>query len=433
MKIIYAGSPEFRTELRRISERGETFDTAIMSVVDDVVRNVAARGDEALFEYALRFDETVLDQDTIALSDEEKEDACRHVDPADLEVLKCAADRIERFHRRQRVNSWFTVDEDGTELGQLVRPLERVCIYAPGGQAPYPSTVLMAAIPARVAGVGEIFLATPAKKGSIDPLIIAAAGISGVDRIFKIGGAQAIAAFAYGTEAVPKVDKIVGPGNIYVAAAKRMVFGAVGIDMIAGPSEIVVIADASAPVSYVAADLLSQAEHDELASAVLLTPSENLAGEVAKEVKRQIQSLPRASIAASSLKEFGGIIVTEDIEEAVSIANQLAPEHLELMVANPREFLWKVRNAGAVFLGYRTPEAVGDYIAGPNHILPTAGTARFSSPLGVYDFVKRTSIISFSADSIGRYGETAVRFSLLEGLDAHGRAVEKRIKGKQRG
>ncbi len=427
MKTIYSDSPDFQTELERITGRGETFDDTVIRVVGDILKEVAARGDEALFEYARRFDGIVLDEETVALSDEERHSAFSRVDPADLEVLQCAAERIERYHRNQKINSWFTVDEDGTELGQLVRPLEKVCVYAPGGRAPYPSTVLMASIPARVAGVEKIYLATPARDRGIDPLIIAAAGIAGVDRIFKIGGAQAIAAFAYGTRAIPKVDKIVGPGNIYVAAAKRMVYGAVGIDMIAGPSEIVVIADGSAPASYVAADLLSQAEHDELASAVLLTPEKELAQAVAGEIETQLRELSRKSIATASLDDYGAIVVTKNMDEAVDLANRFAPEHLELMVKNPRELLGRIKNAGAVFLVNRTPEAVGDYIAGPNHILPTAGTARFSSPLGVYDFVKRTSVLSFSASSIARYGEAAFRFSSLEGLDAHGRSVKKRM------
>jgi len=432
MRIIEADSPEFQKELHRITGRGETFDGKIMEVVGDVLHNVAVRGDKALFEYVARFDGITLDERTVALTAEEREDACRRVDPADMKILQLAAERIERFHRCQTINSWFTVDEEGTELGQLVRPLERVCVYAPGGRAPYPSTVLMAAIPARVAGVEKIFLATPEKAGGIDPLIVAAAGLSGVDQIFRIGGAQAIAAFAYGTESIPRVDKIVGPGNIYVAAAKRMVFGAVGIDMIAGPSEIVIIADASAPAAYVAADLLSQAEHDELASAVLLTPEKEVARKVAAELKKQLRELPRESIAALSLEGYGGIIVTRDMDEAINLANTLAPEHLELMVEYPREMLGKIKNAGAIFMGYRTPEAVGDYIAGPNHILPTAGTARFSSPLGVYDFVKRTSILSFSEASMERLGGAVLRFATLEGLDAHGRSVEKRIHEKEK-
>ncbi len=432
MKIIESGSPEFQGELQRITGRGETFDSKIMEIVSDVLRNVAAEGDKALFEYVARFDGITLDERTVALTDEEREDACRRVDPANMNLLQLAADRIERFHRSQTINSWFTVDEEGTELGQLVRPLERVCVYAPGGRAPYPSTVLMAAIPARVAGVEKIFLATPEKAGGIDPLIVAAAQVAGVDQIFRIGGAQAIAAFAYGTASIPRVDKIVGPGNIYVATAKRMVFGAVGIDMIAGPSEIVIIADASAPAAYVAADLLSQAEHDELAGAVLLTPEKEVARAVAAEIDQQLRELPRESIAAQSLEGYGGIVVTRDMDEAVALANRLAPEHLELMVENPREMLGKIKNAGAVFLGCRTPEAVGDYIAGPNHILPTAGTARFSSPLGVYDFVKRTSVLSFSAESMERFGGAALRFATLEGLDAHARSVEKRMQGKEK-
>ncbi|MCK9274426.1 MAG: histidinol dehydrogenase [Syntrophales bacterium] len=427
MKVLYADSPDFQAEMRRIKGRGETFDESVMNVVDGIIKDVIARGDNALFEYALRFDGSVLDEHTVILTDQEKKEAFRCVEAADLEVIKCASNRIEKFHCNQKVDSWFTVDEEGTELGQMVRPLDSVCVYAPGGKAPYPSTVLMAAIPARVAGVKHIFLATPAKGGRVDPLIIVAAEISGIEKIFKIGGAQAIAAFAYGTHSIPKVDKIVGPGNIYVAAAKRMVYGTVGIDMIAGPSEVVVIADSSAPPSYVAADLLSQAEHDELASAVLFTAEKKLAEAVSDEIKQQLSHLSRRSIAEHSLNLYGGIVVTRDIEEAVMLANEFAPEHLELMVENPRELLGKIKNAGAIFIGSFTPEAIGDYIAGPNHILPTAQTARFSSPLGVYDFIKRTSILYFSSTSIVRYGERALQFASLEGLDAHGRSIEVRL------
>jgi histidinol dehydrogenase len=326
------------------------------------------------------------------------------------------------------LESWFTHDEEGVELGQLVMPLERVGIYAPGGLACYPSTVLMTAIPARIAGVSEIILATPCRGGELSPLIAAAAEIAGVTRIFKIGGAQAIAALAYGTATIPRVDKIVGPGNRYVAAAKKMVFGQVAIDMIAGPSEVLVIADKNGDAACVAADLLAQAEHDEMAGAVLMTPDEAFACAVAEEVKRQLETMKRKEIAVRSLENYGAAIVTRDIDEAISLANRFAPEHLELMVENPRACLPFLRNAGAVFLGTNTPEALGDYMAGPNHVLPTGGTARFASPLGVYDFIKRTSVLGFSRSALGRYGEATARFADLEGLYGHGRSVRQRLK-----
>jgi len=341
-----------------------------------------------------------------------------------------AAQRVEVFHRKQKLKSWFSSDEEGIELGQRILPLEQVGIYAPGGLACYPSTVIMAAVPAKIAGVRDIILVTPSRGGRVNPLVVAAAKLSGVTRIFKIGGAQAIAALAYGTESIPKVDKIVGPGNAYVAAAKKMVYGRVAIDMIAGPSEVVVIADGTAHASHVAADLLAQAEHDEMASAVLLTPDEALAGQVASEVEFQLNGLQRKSIAMRALKNFGVVIVTKDIDEAIAIANRFAPEHLELMVKNPREMLQKIKHAGAVFLGHNTPETLGDYIAGPNHILPTGGTARFASPLGVYDFVKRSSVLYFSEKSLQKYGHQAATFAEMEGLDAHGKSVTIRLERK---
>ncbi|MDD5475314.1 MAG: histidinol dehydrogenase [Syntrophales bacterium] len=428
MKIIRSKSKTFEAELERLLKRGETADNNVLPEVEKILRDVSLRGDEALFEYARQFDDSAIDAGTVRVRQEEIEEACAFVDPEDLAVLEFAARRIEQFHRMQHVESWSTVDENGAVLGQIVKPLKRVGIYAPGGLAPYPSTVLMAAIPARIAGVQEIFLVTPAKKGIVNPLIMAAAKIAGVDRLYRAGGAQAIAALAYGTESIPAVDKIVGPGNIYVATAKRLVFGTVGIDMIAGPSEILIIADGSASPELVAADLLSQAEHDEQASSVLLTPDEALAAKVVEEITRQLKELPRQSIASASLERYGRIIVTVDLKEAMDISNRFAPEHLELMVTNPWELLDSVENASAVFLGHNTPEAVGDYMAGPNHILPTARTARFSSPLGVYDFIKRTSLVSCTARSLEEIGGAAVRFASLEGLEAHALSVKRRLK-----
>jgi histidinol dehydrogenase len=398
-----------------------------LASVAEIVRDVGSRGDEALFDYTAKFDKYELTAATAEVTAEERKSAQALVSPEDMEVIRLAARRIEKYHKYQIVKSWLADDEEGAELGQRILPLRRVGIYAPGGKAFYPSTLLMAAIPAHIAGVEEIILVSPARDGKINPLIAAAAEISGVNRIFKIGGAQAIAALAYGTATIPPVDKIVGPGNAYVAAAKKLVFGQVDIDMIAGPSEVVVIADKSAKAAFVAADLLAQAEHDEMAAAVLFTPDENLAREVSQEVERQLKSLSRKAIMETSLAKYGAIIITADVDQAVELVNLFAPEHLELMVENPAAVLEKVRNAGAVFLGSFTPEALGDYLAGTNHILPTEGTARFSSVLGVYDFVKRMSVLSFSPEAFSRLSGPTAHFARMEGLDAHANSVDVRI------
>jgi len=428
VKIISTYEGFFEEELKRIRDREEYIDQSIKNVVEEIVRDVATRGDAALFEYTEKFEGVSLNTRTVEVSKDEIESAVRNLDGADYKILELAAGRIETFHQKQRISSRIDSDEDGIYLGQMVRPLNRVGIYAPGGLASYPSTVLMAAIPAKVAGVNETILVTPSKDGKINPLTLAAAQLAGVDKIFRMGGAQAVAALAYGTESIPPVDKIVGPGNVYVATAKMMVYGKVGIDMIAGPSEIVIITDGTVSPEIVAADLLSQAEHDEMASAILLTPDREFAMKVSLEVQSQLKNLERKSIAAKAMKDFGAAVITRDVNEAIDIANGFAPEHLELLVEKPWELLDKIKNAGAVFLGYNTPEAMGDYIAGPNHILPTGGTARFSSPLGVYDFVKRTSVISFSDKSLKKYGDKVARFAELEGLDAHGKSVMIRLK-----
>jgi histidinol dehydrogenase len=430
MKIIRTADNKFEETFRRIRQRGKLFDDDLWTVVRGIVEDVAARGDQALFAYTKKFDGASLDAAHVEVSPQEMEAALARVDREEFEILEMAARRIENFHRRQVQESWSISAEEGIELGQRITPLERVGIYAPGGLAAYPSTVLMAAIPARIAGVDEIILVSPDREGGVKPLIAAAAKLAGVTRIFKIGGAQAVAALAFGTESVPRVDKIVGPGNAYVAAAKKMVYGQVAIDMIAGPSEVVIIADGKADAAAVAADLLAQAEHDAMASAVLLTPDETLAGQVVSEMEQQLNLLPKKSIAARSLKDFGALFLTKDMEEAVAIANRFAPEHLELMVENPRELLERIRHAGAVFLGYSTPEAIGDYIAGPNHILPTGGTARFSSPLGVYDFIKRTSVLHFSPASLRKYGRQGEQFARMEGLDGHGESIAVRLARK---
>ena len=423
MKIIKADAAEFKDFFRELRQRGGAHSPKLLSDVTEIVRDVAARGDEALFQYTAKFDRYELTAATVEVTPAERNEALSLVRPEDLEVIRSAARRIEKYHLNQIVEGWSAKAEEGIELGQRVLPLRRVGIYAPGGKAFYPSTLLMAAIPARIAGVEEIILVSPARDGKLNPLIAAAAEVSGVKRIFKVGGAQAIAALAYGTETIPQVDKIVGPGNAYVAAAKKLVFGQVDIDMIAGPSEIVVIADKTARASFVAADMLAQAEHDEMAAAVLLTPSESLAREVSQEIDQQLRTLSRKTIMENSLAKYGAIIITASVDEALDLANLFAPEHLELMVENPAGILDKVRNAGSVFLGSFTPEALGDYLAGSNHILPTEGTARFSSPLGVYDFYKRMNVISFSREALKKLGGQTAHFAQMEGLDAHANSV----------
>jgi histidinol dehydrogenase len=423
MKIIKADAAEFKDFFRELRQRGGAYSPKLLSDVTEIVRDVAARGDEALFQYTAKFDRYELTAATVEVTPAERKDALSLVRPEDLEIIKSAARRIEKYHLNQIVEGWSATAEEGIELGQRVLPLRRVGIYAPGGKAFYPSTLLMAAIPARIAGVEEIILVSPARDGKLNPLIAAAAEVSGVRRIFKVGGAQAIAALAYGTKTIPQVDKIVGPGNAYVAAAKKLVFGQVDIDMIAGPSEIVVIADNTANVCFVAADMLAQAEHDEMAASILLTPSESIARQVSQEIDQQLRTLSRKTIMEQSLAKYGAVIITASVDEALELANLFAPEHLELMVENPAGILDKVRNAGSVFLGSFTPEALGDYLAGSNHILPTEGTARFSSPLGVYDFYKRMNVISFSREALKKLGSQTVRFAQMEGLDAHANSV----------
>jgi histidinol dehydrogenase len=355
--------------------------------------------------------------------------AWRSLNREERVTLKFAAERIERFHILQRQTSWSFAEENGTILGQIVRPMSRVGIYVPGGKAAYPSSVLMNALPAKVAGVPEIIMACPAPKGYLNPAIPAAAFVAGVNTIFKVGGAQAIAAMAYGTQLIPKVDKIVGPGNIYVAAAKRLVFGEVSIDSIAGPSEIVILSDGSGSPAHLAADLLSQAEHDERAAAILICTSRIFATEVIREISRQLAELPRKPIAECSLRDLGAVFIVRRLSEAAKVANDLAPEHLELAVRDPWTLLGKIENAGAIFLGHISPEPIGDFVAGPNHVLPTGGTARFSSPLGVYDFLKRSSLICLSPDGLRKLSQQGMRFAKMENLEGHRRAIERRQDG----
>lgn len=429
MSIISSDDSGFSGLLRSLRSRGETDTGSVESLVKEILEEVRLRGDKAVKEYTLRFDGVSLKRGG-RVSARALNKAVKEVSKRDMALLERAAERIADFHGMQVLETEVYNDNEGNILGTRVTPLERVSIYVPGGKASYPSTVLMNAIPAVVAGVGEIIMTTPSGRDGINPHVLAAAVVAGVDRVYGIGGAQAIGAAAYGTDAVPAVDKITGPGNIYVATAKKQVFGTVDIDMIAGPSEILIINDGTGEASWIAADMLSQAEHDELASSIFLTTSKKMARAVNAEVNSQLAALrpvKRRKVAEKSIASFGHIIVVKDLDEAAAISNEIAPEHLELFVESPEELLEKIKNAGAVFLGKNTPEATGDYLAGPNHTLPTGGTARFSSPLGVYDFQKRTSIIGFSPEGIKALGRDIVRFASIEGLTAHGTSVKKRL------
>ena len=409
---------------REIQSYGE-YEEGVRQIVADVMTG----GDAAVKKYTRKFDGVSVDG--LAVSGDEIDEAFASVSPRFLEVVKKSAENIAEFHSKQK-KSGFEINRDGVTLGQKYTAVEKAGLYVPGGTASYPSTVLMNAVPAKIAGVGEIIMCTPpSKNGKVRAEILAAAKIAGVDRIYKCGGAQAIAAMAYGTESIPKVYKIVGPGNIFVALAKKLVFGTVSIDMIAGPSEILVVADGKAGARHVAADMLSQAEHDKLASAVLVTDSAALAKAVAVEIDRQLETLPRREIASASIENNGKIIVTDSIERAVEVANAIAPEHLEMCVENPRAWLDKIKNAGSVFLGGYTPEALGDYYAGPNHTLPTGGSAKFSSPLSVDDFVKKTQYIMYSAEALEKAAADVEYFAESEGLDGHARSVKIRAGGKK--
>ncbi len=401
--------------------RGENF-VDVSGIVSEIIANVRKNGDKALFDYCEKFDGAKLD--CLQVTREEIEEAMETVEPRFLEILRKAAENIRAFHSKQARSGFQTEEKDGVILGQKIIPVSRAGLYVPGGTAAYPSTVLMDSIPAKIAGVGEVVMVTPpGKDGKINPVILAAAGIAGVDKIYKVGGAQAIAALAYGTESVPKVDKIVGPGNAFVAEAKKQVFGAVSIDMIAGPSEILIVADGKTDPGHAAADLLSQAEHDKLASAVLVTDSMALAERVKEEIEKQIPLLPRAEIARASIDNNGKIIVAEDLKNAIDIANEIAPEHLELLLDNPFDYLDSIRHAGSVFMGRNCPEALGDYLAGPNHTLPTSGTAKFSSPLSVDDFIKKTQYIYYTASALEKVCDDVAYFAEKEGLSAHARSA----------
>jgi histidinol dehydrogenase len=419
---------DFDAALDRLLAFEGAQDAGIDATVADVVAQVKARGDAALIEYTRRFDHLDVSAATeLELPRAALQSALHGLSSADREALEFAAQRIRIFHEKQLQHSWRYTESDGTVLGQQVIPLDKVGLYVPGGKASYPSSVLMNAVAAKVAGVGELIVATPTPNGTRNELVLAAAAIAGVDRVFTIGGAQAVAALAYGTATIPQVDKIVGPGNAYVAAAKRRVFGVVGIDMLAGPSEILVICDGNTDADWIAMDLFAQAEHDELAQAILLCPNAAFLERVARSIERQIGDMPRAEIIRASLGNRGALIQVTDLEEACHIANHIAPEHLELSVADPDALLPKIRHAGAIFLGAYSCEALGDYCAGPNHVLPTSRTARFSSPLGVYDFQKRSSIIHASREGAQTLGNVASRLAIGEGLLAHARSAQYRM------
>ncbi|WP_139993975.1 histidinol dehydrogenase [Paenibacillus paridis] len=395
-----------------------------------IVADVKAEGDAALLRYTEQHDRVKLDAESLRVTQEEIQAAYEKVDAAFLTAIREAAVNVRVFHEKQMRTSWMDLQQDGTLLGQIMRPLKRVGVYVPGGKAAYPSSVLMNVIPAQVAGVPEIVMVTPPATGGtagIDPYILVAAAEAGVKEMYRVGGAQAIAALAYGTASIAPVDKICGPGNIYVALAKRAVFGAVDIDSIAGPSEIVVLADDSADPAYVAADLLSQAEHDEMASAILVTPSQQLAEAVAAEVERQLSTLPRQEIARSSIDSYGAVLLVDSLEAGIDVVNQLAPEHLEVLTVDPMRLLGYIQNAGAIFLGPYSSEPVGDYFAGPNHIIPTNGTARFSSPVNVDDFLKKSSLIYYSKEALLANGEKIMTLARHEGLEGHARAIEIRL------
>lgn len=404
--------------------------TDVAGTVAEIIKNVRENGDKALFEYCEKFDKAQLS--SLAVTKEEIDEALSLVEPEFLEILEKAAKNIRKFHSRQVRNSFIINDEDGIVIGQKIIPVDRAGLYVPGGTAAYPSTVLMDAIPAKIAGCREVVMVTPpTKDGKVNPVILAAAHVAGIDRIFKVGGAQAIAALAYGTQSIPKVDKIVGPGNAFVAEAKKQVFGVVSIDMIAGPSEILIVADGKSNPSYVAADLLSQAEHDKMASAVLVTDSKELARNVSTELEKQIPLLERREIARESIDVNGKIIVADTLDAAIEIANEIAPEHLELCVDNPFDKLDSIRHAGSIFMGRNCPEALGDYFAGPNHTLPTSGTAKFSSPLSVDDFIKKTQYTYYTKDALKKVAFDVAAFAKKEGLTAHAKSAVIRVEDEQ--
>ncbi len=425
---LSAADADFDTTLSRLLAWEDSVDHQVNETVRHILSEVKLRGDEAVLEFTAKFDQLeVASMTELEISSTRLEQALNRIPVEQRDALEAAAERIRDYHQRQRQDSWQYQDADGTVLGQKVTPLDRVGIYVPGGKAAYPSSVLMNAIPARVAGVAEVIMVVPTPAGVVNDMVLAAAAIAGVDRVFTLGGAQAVAALAYGTETVPAVDKIVGPGNIFVATAKREVFGTVGIDMIAGPSEILVICDGNTDPDWIAMDLFSQAEHDQQAQAILVSPNAAFLDQVEASIRKLVPTMERGDIIARSLTDRGALIHVKDLDEAVVVSNRIAPEHLELSVEDPQALVDRVRHAGAIFMGRYTAEALGDYCAGPNHVLPTSGTARFSSPLGVYDFQKRSSLIGFSAAGASRMGKVASVLARGEGLTAHARSAEYRV------
>lgn len=424
-----ASQSDFEQRLNELLSWESVSDHSVQTAVAEIVADVRQRGDAAVLEYTKRFDRVDVPALTeLVVARERLLQACHNIPSAEREALQIAADRVRAYHQRQKAESWSYREQDGTLLGQKVTPLDRAGLYVPGGKATYPSSVLMNAIPAKVAGVTEVVMVVPTPNGEISEMVLAAAHIAEVDKVITIGGAQAVAALAYGTETVPRVDKIVGPGNIYVATAKRMVFGQVGIDMIAGPSEILVVCDGKTNPDWVAMDMFSQAEHDEAAQAILVSPDADFLGRVRQSLEKLLPTLERSSIAQVSLRNRGALIRVEDLNQAMEVTNLIAPEHLELSVENPENLVEKVRHAGAIFMGRYTAEALGDYCAGPNHVLPTSGTSRYSSPLGVYDFQKRSSLIMCTAEKASELGKVASVLSRGESLTAHARSAEYRIK-----
>jgi histidinol dehydrogenase len=426
--VVGSAEPRFARVLKHLLARGMAQDSSVESAVRDILDNVRSRGDRALLDYSKRFDDVKMRAADLVIGPEEMAAAAKRLPARQRKALRLAARRIRDFHSHQVEKSFRYTDKAGVSLGQEIRPVERAGLYVPGGEAFYPSSVLMNAVPASVAGVDEIIAVTPPHAGGEPDMLLAAAHIAGVHKIIRAGGAQAIGALAFGTRTVPKVDKIVGPGNRWVATAKRLVSGVVSIDMVAGPSEVLVIADASANPEHVAADLLAQAEHGPDSTAICLTTSRRLAEKIESEVLSQLEQLPRAEFARQSMRDNGAIVVTRSLKESIALANEIAPEHLELAVRDAEKLVREIRHAGAIFVGHYSPEAFGDYLAGPNHVLPTGGTARFSSPLGVYDFTKRTGVIHAPQSALQALGETVVELAEMEGLTAHGAAVARRIR-----
>ena len=430
IKQLNTSDASFWQDLQDLLAWESVSDDAVFNTVNGILKDVRARGDEAVVEYTNRFDRmSVGSMAELEIPQARLQAALNNITPEQRTALEQAAARIKAYAERQKMDSWSYTEADGTLLGQQVTALDRVGLYVPGGKAAYPSSVLMNAVPAKVAGVPELIMVVPTPDGEVNELVLAAAAISSVDRVFAIGGAQAVAALAYGTQTVPQVDKVVGPGNIYVATAKRMVYGTVGIDMIAGPSEILVVCDGNTNPDWIAMDLFSQAEHDEDAQSILVCPDADFIEAVKESINRLVEEMPRKEIIRTSLEGRGALILAKDMDEAVQVANYIAPEHLELSVENPRELAKQIRHAGAIFMGRYTAEALGDYCAGPNHVLPTSRTARFSSPLGVYDFQKRSSLIDCSAQGASELGKIASILAHGEGLTAHARSAEYRIKG----